>query len=157
MCLKTNICFSALYIHKTNAEHGHTLFLTSADQEEESKPNYLYIKQTEIDFGSSCFSLLTQRQHFGHLKFLKLSVRDLGLNHELCSNDFIDGMKGELWILNVTFPSSHTDLFCHLCWCEPHVLELHLLRKIIPQNSKVNCILHIGTPLHYLGNSWISS
>lgn len=81
-------------MQKRKAEHGQAMCLTSAGQEEEGKPIHACLKQTEINFGSSCLSLLTQRQCFGHLRFLKLSVKDLGLYHELCSNDFFDGMKG---------------------------------------------------------------
>lgn len=75
-------------MHKRNTKHGQALCLTSADQEEERKPIHIFIKQTEIDLGGPCLSLLAQRQHFGHLRFLKFSVKDLTLYHGLCSNDF---------------------------------------------------------------------
>lgn len=82
-------------MHKRNTKHGQALCLTSADQEEERKPIHIFIKQTEIDLGGPCLSLLAQRQHFGHLRFLKFSVKDLTLYHGLCSNDFFFyGMKG---------------------------------------------------------------
>lgn len=62
-------------------------------------------------------------------------------------------MKGACLILNVAFSSSHTgDLFGHVNCCESHILELHLLRKIVPRDRQVKCILHIGSPLHWLRN-----